>query len=171
MGENLDVEGRLSVRTPMQWSDERNAGFSTAAPSRLPRPITEGEYGPLAVNVAAQRRDPDSLLSWMERAIRRRRETPEFGWGECTILDTSDRAILAHRLDWAERKVVAVHNFSAEPLMVEIEVGSEPDVTLEDLLDHSANPIVGAGQRLELKIEGYGFRWFRVLEPGERIVP
>ena len=81
MGENLAVPGRLSVRTPMQWADERNAGFSTATPSRLARPVVEGRFGPMAVNAADQRRDPDSLLNWMERLIRRRRECPEFGWG------------------------------------------------------------------------------------------
>src|SRR3546814_2202472 len=62
MGENLDVDGRPSVRTPMQWTDGRNAGFSSARPSRLTRPLPDGRFGPLAVNVADQRRDPDSLL-------------------------------------------------------------------------------------------------------------
>ena len=59
MGENLDVDGRLSVRTPMQWTDGRNAGFSSARPSRLTRPLPDGRFGPLAVNVAEQRRDPE----------------------------------------------------------------------------------------------------------------
>ena len=81
MGENLEIPGRLSVRTPMQWTDERNGGFSPAAPSKLPRPLPDGDFGPMGVNVADQRRDPNSTLNWFERLIRRRRETPEFGWG------------------------------------------------------------------------------------------
>src|SRR5690606_17275907 len=67
MGENLDVDGRLSVRTPMQWSSGPNGGFSTAPPSKLVRPLPEGQFGPLAVNAADQRRSDDSLLNWMER--------------------------------------------------------------------------------------------------------
>ncbi|MDQ3422602.1 MAG: alpha-amylase family protein, partial [Actinomycetota bacterium] len=88
MGENLDIPGRLSVRTPMQWTEEVNGGFSGARTSRLRRPLPTGRFGPMAGNVAEQRRDPDSLLSWMERVIRRRRETPELGWGAPTILKT-----------------------------------------------------------------------------------
>ena len=87
MGENLEIEGRRSVRSPMQWIDDAKAGFSDARPSRLIRPVTEGRFGPMAVNVAAQRRDPDSLLNWMERIIRRRRETPEIGWGTWQVLE------------------------------------------------------------------------------------
>ncbi len=83
MGENLAIEGRLSVRSPMQWSAERHGGFSTAEDAKdLRRPVTEGAFGPAHVNVAAQRRDPDSLLNWFERLIRRRRECPEIGFGK-----------------------------------------------------------------------------------------
>jgi maltose alpha-D-glucosyltransferase/alpha-amylase len=85
MGENLGIPGRLSVRSPMQWSPERHGGFSTADdPEFLRRPVTEGAFGPEQVNVAAQRRDLDSLLSWFERLIRRRRECPEISFGSFT---------------------------------------------------------------------------------------
>src|SRR6188474_1864383 len=110
MGENLGIEGRMSVRSPMQWTDEPNGGFSRARPSRLIRPVTEGRFGPMAVNVAAQRRDPDSLLNWMERLIRRRRETPEIGWGAWKVLDSRLPTVLAHRNDWEGRTFVAIHN-------------------------------------------------------------
>ena len=106
MGENLDIPGRMSVRTPMQWTDETNGGFSPARPSRLRRPVAEGRFGPLAVNVAEQRRDPDSLLNWLERMIRRRRETPELGWGEWRVVAHRRPAVLAHRCDWEGRAVV-----------------------------------------------------------------
>jgi trehalose synthase len=172
MGENLAVPGRLSVRTPMQWADERNAGFSTARPSQLPRPVVEGQYGPMAVNVAAQRRDPDSLLNWMERLIRRRRESPEFGWGEMTVLDASDNAVLAHRCEWEGTWVVAVHNLSAEPRTVKVDVGDAPDVDrLVDLLA-TAEPVHRfETPTLELKLEGYGYRWYRLQRRGTNTTP
>lgn len=162
MGENLDVDGRMSVRTPMQWTDEPTAGFSSAPASRLRRPIPKGRFGPLAVNVARQRLDPDSLLSWMERVIRRQRETPELGWGEPTVLETSEPAVLAHRSDWEGGSVLAVHNLGDEPCIVDIEGACDTDATLVDLLDTGAGTFVVAGERLELQLEAYGYRWLRV---------
>ena len=78
MAENLAIEGRYSVRAPMQWSPD--GGFTDR--DEPCRPMVEGAYGPARVNVAAQRRDPDSLLNWFERLIRRRRECPELGFGD-----------------------------------------------------------------------------------------
>ncbi|HSL10381.1 MAG TPA: alpha-amylase family protein [Actinomycetota bacterium] len=168
MGENLDVPGRMSVRTPMQWSDDENGGFSHAPASKLRRPVVEGRYSPLAVNVAAQRRDPDSLLSWIERLIRRRRETPEIGWGTWTVLEADSPSVFAHRCDWEQRTVVAVHKLSADTEVVRIDIGDVPDgARVDDLLDGEVNVVTLHGSVLELKLEGYGFRWFRVT-PAER---
>ena len=96
MAENLEIEGRYSVRAPMQWSGEPPRrlldGRRRAA---LCRPVVAAEgWGPERVNVAAQRREPGSLLNWMERLIRRRRECPELGWGRCTLLDAGHAAVL-----------------------------------------------------------------------------
>ena len=172
MGENLSVEGRLSVRTPMQWADERNGGFSSAAPSRLRRPLVEGRFGPMAVNVADQRRDPESLLNWMERVIRRRRETPELGWGRLVLLDAGHPAVLAHRSEWEDSSVIAIHNLSPDPRTVRVDV-RPPDGhdELTDLLDQGANvPHLDQGS-LELKVDGYGYRWFRLQPAGRRTAP
>ena len=172
MGENLDIPGRMSVRTPMQWNDEANGGFSTAAASALRRPVVEGRYSPLAVNVAAQRRDPDSLLSWTERLIRRRRETPEIGWGTWAILRSDVRAVFAHRCDWEGRTIVAVHNLSPETDVVRIDIGEVPDgARIDDLLDGEVGVAKLEGSTLELKLEGYGFRWFRVTSPERTAAP
>ncbi|MEY2533502.1 MAG: hypothetical protein QOF29_1412, partial [bacterium] len=101
MGENLEVEGRMAVRTPMQWSAERNGGFSPADDAaRLRRPLPKGPFGPEHVNVAAQRRDAGSLLNWFERLIRRRRECPELGFGTLQLLESGVPSVLAHRCDW-----------------------------------------------------------------------
>jgi trehalose synthase len=178
MGENLEVEGRLSVRTPMQWSDGRNAGFSTARPSRLPRPLPDGQFGPLAVNVAAQRRDESSLLNWMERVIRRRRETPAFGWGTATLLDASDDAVLAHRCDWEGDVVVAVHNLDPAPREVTVDLGDpagsdgggSDDAGVHELVDllepHRPNLQVESSS-VELKVAGFAHHWFRLQRSGE----
>jgi trehalose synthase len=172
MGENLAIEGRMSVRSPMQWTDERNGGFSKAKSSRLRRPVVEGRFGPLAVNVAAQRRDPDSLLSWMERLIRRRRETPELGWGSWTVLETNVPGVLAHRCDWEGRSVVAAHNFGDQPCVVRLKLGEVPDDgRIDDLLDERG-PIgeINDGS-LELKMDRYGFRWLRIMTPDQHTAP
>ncbi|HEX2152436.1 MAG TPA: alpha-amylase family protein [Acidimicrobiia bacterium] len=174
MGENLDIEGRLSVRTPMQWNSGHNGGFSTAHPADLQRPLVEGGFAPENVNVYDQRRDPDSLLNWMERAIRRRREVPEFGWGDCTILDTGDDAVLAHRCDWEGSTVLAVHNLSDSGRSVWIDLGKRPlpegPGELEDLLTN--RPGVEIDDRaIQLDLDGYGHRWFRVRPGGHPSAP
>jgi trehalose synthase len=172
MGENLDIEGRMSVRTPMQWTDEENGGFSKARPSRLRRPVVEGRFGPLAVNVAAQRRDPESLLSWMERLIRRRRETPELGWGTWKVVRTNVPSVFAHRCDWEGRTVVAAHNLGEQPCVARLQLGDVPeDGKLDDLLDERGALRSIEDGSLELKLDGYGFRWLRITGPDQHTPP
>ena len=172
MAENLAIEGRMSVRSPMQWNDEKNGGFSRARPSRLRRPVVEGRFGPMAVNAAAQRRDLNSLLSWMERVIRRRRETPELAWGTWEVLETDIDGVLAHRCDWEGRSIVAVHNLASEPCVVRVELDDIPDdAHLDDLLDERPALDEIEGTSLELKLEGYGFRWFRIGTSGQQTPP
>lgn len=172
MGENLAVEGRLSVRTPMQWSDERNAGFSDGDASTLPIAVVEdATYGSSAVNVADQRRDPESLLNWMERLIRRRSECPEFGWGEWQLIATAEPALFAHRCDWEGSTVIAVHNLSSRACTTTLEI-SEPDDCegLIDLLgDRDEVPLEAGG--LQLDLDPYAYRWFRVRRRGQRLLP
>jgi glycosidase len=156
----------------MQWTDEKNGGFSSAPPSRLRRPVVEGRFGPLAVNAAAQRRDPDSLLTWMERLIRRRRETPEIAWGTWQVLETDVDSVFAHRCDWEGRRVVAVHNLGADPCIVRIGLGEIPEnAKLDDLLDERGALDEIDGAALELKLGGYGYRWLRIGTPGQRTPP
>ena len=113
MGENLAVEERLAVRTPMQWTDGETAGFSTAPPDALCRPLpTDERFASAVVNVERQRTDPDSLLNWFERIIRLRKELPEIGWGQCTVLDGSESSVLVLRFDWQGRTVVTAHNLA-----------------------------------------------------------
>ena len=171
MAENLDIPGRYSVRSPMQWSDEPHGGFSTVAdPAALVRPVVSASgWTPAQVNVAAQRRADGSLLNWMERLIRRRRECPELGWGRCTLLDAGHPAVLAHRADWQGSTVVALHAFAGDRLEVALDVGEELEQAVDLHTDHHLTP--DADGRLTVTLEPYGFRWFRLRRPGERLAP
>jgi len=168
MGENLDVEGRMAVRTPMQWSAGKNGGFSTAAQSKLPVPVTTGGYGPEHVNVQDQRSDPDSLHAFVSLLMRRYRDCPELGWGEFAALEQPHAAVLAHSVTWEDACLVALHNLGPEPLSVPL---SLPDAAegsrLVDLLADGSTDL-GRGGTADLHLPAYGYRWLRVLAPGDR---
>ncbi|MFJ6280962.1 alpha-amylase family protein [Arthrobacter subterraneus] len=169
MGENPAAEGRMSVRTPMQWTDEDSAGFSSAPPDKLVAPLVEGEFGPDNVNVAASRRDRSSLLRFMGTLIRRYRECPELGWGTFTMIDTPNPAVFAHRCDWEGNTLFLFHNFSDEPVEVEVSLDSG-DVprgggVLTDLLEDTKTEIE-PDDDLKVKLPPYGYRWLRIQIPG-----
>ncbi|WP_353987533.1 alpha-amylase family protein [Ruicaihuangia caeni] len=171
MGEDLEAEGRMAVRTPMQWSAGPNGGFSTA-PSRklIQRPVPDG-YGPPHVNAADQRHDRDSLWTFMRTLIGARRRCAELGWGEFSVIEQPNPAVLAHRCDLDGSSVIAVHNFAAEPAVVTLELDGDPEAELEisDLLERDG--LTPAEGRLELALEGYGYKWLRVRREGELAVP
>ncbi|GAA4189860.1 alpha-amylase family protein [Gryllotalpicola kribbensis] len=169
MGENLDAPGRLAVRAPMQWSGSSpNGGFSNADASQLVAPVVPGEFGPENVNVEAQRTDPDSLLAFITRLTHRYRECPELGWGEATVVDHPNPAVLVLVNRWDDSGMVTIHNFSADELEVELELDWVPQGTrLADLLDDHGLEL-GDGGRVTLPLEGYGFRWLRIATPGGR---
>jgi trehalose synthase len=168
MGEDLDADGRLAVRTPMQWTSGRNGGFSTAEPRRLPGPVVSGGFSPEFVNVQDQRHDPDSLLSFMKLLISRYRESPELGWGRFTVLEQPHPAVLAHACVWDDGTMVAVHNLGAEPRTVPLTLEDCDDShRLIDLLSEGSTPVSAKGQ-VELALEGYGYRWLRVVGPDSR---
>ncbi len=167
MGENLAVEGRRSVRTPMQWTSEPSAGFSTADPSDLRRPLPEGDYGPASVNVRALRSDPDSLLNWFERVIRRRRETPEIGWGAWSVLDGGARAMVIIRYDWNDRTLITAHNLANESAKVDLDLSDVAWTAGRDLFgDDDVEPTDDG--RLVLEVAGNDFCWLRLDKPDQR---
>lgn len=158
MGDDLRLESRHSVRTPMQWSAEANGGFSTAPPEQCYLPvISEGEYGYQQVNVERQRRDPDSLLDWLERMLRRRKEYPEFGEGACTWLDSGHPAVLAHRLDRDGRSVAVLHNLGGRTqevsLPLDVLAGCNHDILTDEYCDDPE------GDRRRIRLGPYGYRW------------
>jgi maltose alpha-D-glucosyltransferase / alpha-amylase len=160
MGEDLSLHGRDSVRTPMQWSDQPNGGFSTAIPDALPRPvIAEGEYGYKHVNVAAQQRDPNSLLNWMEHVIRIRKQCPELGYGQWKILSTNSSSVFAHSCEWNEKIVIAAHNLSDRACAATLQNCEFKN--LVDLFgDCQYEPL--DQDSCSIPLQPYGYRWFRV---------
>jgi maltose alpha-D-glucosyltransferase / alpha-amylase len=160
MGEDLSLKERSAVRTPMQWSTEANAGFSTAKKTVLPV-ISDGPFGYPRLNVAEQRRDPHSLLNWTERLIRARKECPEIGWGEWRVLETSSPHVLAIRYDWRNNGVVFLHNFDPKGHLVTFGAGSAEGSMLANILSGEHSHADGRGQH-RVELEGYGYRWFRV---------
>jgi maltose alpha-D-glucosyltransferase/alpha-amylase len=160
MGENLALPERTAIRTPMQWSTERNAGFSTAA--RLVRPvIAKGPYSYDKVNVEQQRRDPDSLLRWIMRMIRLRKECPEVGWGEWELVSTRSPSVLAMLYRWRGNALLCVHNVGTQPREVSVRVPDEGGDVLMSLLDDGESRGDENG-RHRLSLEPYAYRWYRV---------
>lgn len=162
MGDNLDLPERNCARTPMQWSTEPHAGFTKSAKSAIPV-IDKGPFGYDHVNVAKQRRDPNSMLNWTERIIRMRKEVPEVGWGDFAVIATRDPAVLVMRYDWRNNSVLFVHNLAEQPREVSFAIGvpGEQGRHLINLLseDHSHADNKG---RHRLLLEAYAYRWYRV---------
>ena len=162
MGDDLNLPERNCARTPMQWSSERHGGFTVSDAPVLPV-ISHGPYGYEHVNVAAQRRDPQSMLNWTERMLRMRKELPEIGWGQFAVVDVGSPELFAIRYDWRNNAVMFVHNLTALPREVRFKPGVEGlrDGMLVNLLsdDHSAPDETGEHCVL---MEPYGYRWYRV---------
>jgi maltose alpha-D-glucosyltransferase/alpha-amylase len=160
MGDDLRLPERNCARTPMQWSTEPRAGFTKAEKPVLPV-ISGGPYGYETVNVAAQRRDPNSLLNWTERIIRMRKECPEIGWGDFTVLPTRKASVLALRYDWRKNAVVCLHNFEGKPCEVTLDPVPGESLELVSLLSEAHSHPEKSG-RHRIVLEPYGYRWYRV---------
>jgi maltose alpha-D-glucosyltransferase/alpha-amylase len=162
MGDDLNLPERNCARTPMQWSTEPHAGFTKSDRPILPV-ISDGPYGYEHVNVAEQRRDPNSLLNWTERLIRMRKEVPEVGWGDFQVLAIRDPAIFAIRYDWRNNSVLFVHNLDGIPREIAFGTGLSRDQgrLLVNLLSEEHSQ-AGQDGKHHLLLEAYGYRWYRV---------
>lgn len=160
MGENLELKERDAIRTPMQWANAKNGGFSSADPEELVLPVIgEGEFGYQKVNVAAEQRDPNSFLNWIERMTRLRMRSPEFGTARCQWLEASDPAVLAHCCLGEHSSVFALHNLSGREVEVEVDLGRKVD-GLFNLLENTEHPLEGDG-RARFRMRAYGYLWLR----------
>ena len=170
MAENLDIPGRLAVRTPMQWTGGRNGGFSGATKRRLTRPLPDGLYGPDRVNAADQRHDHQSFWWFMRNLIYTYRQQPEIGWSTVDILEQPNPAVLAHvcreKSGWA---MVALHNFGAEGCIVPVRLDGTPSGSvLVDLLDDLSEHELDAKSSVDIGLEPYGYRWLRLRSPDDQ---
>src|SRR5690606_1107879 len=163
MGDDLTLKERNSVRTPMQWSGRKNGGFSDAPADQLVHPvISGGAYGYERINVAVQRKDPDSLLNFVQRAIRARRDSPEYGGGDPKFIDVDHRSVLAHMSELGGAQAMAFHNLAGEPVTITLP-DEVPDLSdAIELFSDGEYPAVGDDRSLELGPNG--FRWFRTGE-------
>jgi len=163
MGEDLSLDGREAIRTPMQWDDTTNAGFSSAAPDALFRPVVmKGRFGAKNVNVRAQHRDPNSLLRWFENLIQTLRSAPEIGTGSCSVVDAAlPRAVLAHRFNAAAGSILLLHNLADTAVTVDIGALPEMDGAPYDLFVDG--PYDAPSKKLTgLELHGWGYRWIRL---------
>ena len=167
MGENPEIAGRGSVRTPMQWTDGKNGGFSHASPSRLVAPIPGDGYAPTHVNVQQQRNDDGSLLQFIRHLVSRYRVSPEIGWGTFEALEHNGEGVLAHAVNSDVGRMIALHNFTEVPVRLQVEIGAvDEGTTLVDLHGPGRIPVDPRG-RVEFELGPFGFEWLRVSPPGD----
>jgi maltose alpha-D-glucosyltransferase/alpha-amylase len=173
MGDNIHLGDRNGVRTPMQWSTDRNAGFSRAEPEQLYSPvITDAIYGYQAVNVEAQRRSGSSLLQWMKKLIAARKSSRVFGRGTLRFLSHANTRVLAHLRSHDGETVLAVHNLAptAEPVELDLrELGGEfRGVEPVEMLGGTRFPPIGERPYV-LTLGPHGFFWLRLDRPRRRL--
>ncbi len=177
MGDNIWLPDRNGVRTPMQWSDAPNAGFSAADPSQLYSPVIDDPvFGYRSVNVQAQRADPNSLFHALRRMILTRKQHFAFGWGDCQFLEPANRAVLAYLRRFKEECLLIVNNLSSTPQTVALELAEFAGVTPVDILKwgrertpHARSHTLKGGtlpaiasQGYEMALAGYEFLWLRL---------
>ena len=164
MGDNVYLGDRDAVRTPMQWSADKNAGFSRANPQRLTAPvITDPMYHYEAVNVETEQASPASLLWWMKRLIAVRRRHEAFGRGAIEVLRPDNPAVLAFVRRVDDERILAVNNLSRFVQFVELDLSAYVGLVPVELFGRTALPAVGSAP-YPLTLAGHGFYWLS-LEP------
>ena len=164
MGDNVYLGDRDGVRTPMQWTGDRNGGFSRAdfAQLYLP-PLMDPVFGFQAVNVEAQLRSPTSLLRWLQRFVALRKEHPVFGVGSYEALETSNPRVFAHIRQSEHDTVLCVHNLARSAQAVELDLSRFHGRTPVEMTGHTPFPRIGELPYL-LTFGPRGFFWFLLPE-------
>jgi len=160
MGDNIWLPDRNGVRTPMQWNDGLNAGFSQASPSLLYAPVIEDErFGYKHVNVEAQRRDPNSLFNTLRHMIAVRKQHQVFGWGDFNWVDASTSAVAAYTRAYEDGKLLIVNNLSPDVQSIRLRVTAAG--TGVDLLTQKEAPL-GVGGELALTLAPFQYQWIKL---------
>ncbi len=162
MGDNIWLGDRDSVRTPMQWTPDRNAGFSRCDPGRLYLPvIMDPIYGYQAINVEAQQNNPNSLLNWTRNMIQIRKQHPVFGTGDFTELHASNPSVFAFVREYGDDRMLCVNNLSRFPQPVELDLRRFEGITPIECTGGVHFPPIGELPYL-LTLPGHGFYWFQL---------
>jgi maltose alpha-D-glucosyltransferase/alpha-amylase len=160
MGDNYYLGDRHGVRTPMQWSADRNGGFSRADPQRLYLPpIMDAIYGYQSINVESQQRSPSSLLNWMRRMITVRKNHSAFGRGTLRLLYPRNRKVLAFIREYEGQRILCVFNMARSAQAAELDLREFRGAVPVELTGNSAFAPIGELTYL-LTLPGYGFYWF-----------
>ena len=169
MGDNIFLGDRNGVRTPMQWSADRNAGFSKADPARLFLPvIMDPVYGYTTINVEAQERDPSSLLHFMKRMIALRRQHKAFGRGSLEFLRPENRKVLVYLRRYKAEVILAVANLSRFVQPVELDLSEFQGWVPVEMIGRTEFPTIGELPYF-VTIGPHSFYWFRLEAPAEAI--
>jgi maltose alpha-D-glucosyltransferase/alpha-amylase len=143
----------------MQWSDQPHGGFSRS--ESVFRPVVSNEeFGYRKVNVAAQQRDRDSLLNFVERMIRIRQQCQGIGWGDYEVVAVDVPGVLALHYQWRETSLVTLHNFSDERRRVRLNLGRDERRPLLNVL--RIEEVSAADGRYEIALDPYGYEWYRI---------
>ena len=162
MGDNIYLGDRNGVRTPMQWTADRNAGFSRVNPAKLYSPlIMDPVYGYEAINVEAQQSDPSSLLHWMRNMIALRKLFRVFGRGTLEFLDPENRKVLAYMRKYGEDQILCVANLSRFGQPVELDLAPLAGMTPVEMLGYTEFPTIGK-EPYRLTLGPYAFFWFEL---------
>jgi maltose alpha-D-glucosyltransferase/alpha-amylase len=158
MGDDLTLKERLSVRTPMQWSPARNAGFSSG--SKTVRPVVGGEpFGYSHVNVQTEEADAHSLLHWTRKMVALRKACPEIGYGDWRTVSQGSSEVLVLHYSWHGHELTVIHNFSPEDREVELTVEEAGADTLQNLLDDRM--VIAQRNGYSFHLESHGYMWLR----------
>ncbi len=165
MGDNIYLGDRNGVRTPMQWSPDRNAGFSKADAARLYAPIiVDPVYGYQAINVEAQERIPTSLLHWMRQMIDVRRRHPVFALGRLQFCNPPNPKVMAFLRLWKDDVVLVLCNLASTAQPAELSLPEWKGYTPVELIGETPFPPIGDGP-YQLAVGPYGFYWFKLVQP------
>lgn len=157
MGDDLSLPERDAVRTPMQWTNEPNGGFSTAPAEKLFRPvIRKGEFSPAYVSVEAQLSDPEALIHWVKRLIDCYKTLPELSKGKLHLIRADESAVMVHACEWEGKTTIALHNLNEYPCRVHCEFEGYDIEHFDDAFDDQPYEHVSWS---EIELQPYGYRW------------
>jgi maltose alpha-D-glucosyltransferase/alpha-amylase len=169
MGDNIWLGDRDGVRTPMQWTPDRNGGFSTADPQRMYLPLNaDPVYGYQTTNVEAQLRNTNSMLQWIRRMIAVRKEHPTFGLGTYEEIGSRNPTVLSFVREFGDDLVLCVNNLSRFPQPVELDLRRFEGHTPVELTGRVEFPQIGVLPYM-LTLAGHGFYWFELARPVEPV--